>query len=333
MRTIMVKKILDDGSLCRKCDEATERLEKMNLMDRIDEILIIEEGNPGSPGMAMALRLGVDRAPFFVVEEDDGSETVYLSVMQLIRKRLEAPTPDALDIDGINGRLETGAPQKIIQWALGQFGKELAIAFSGAEDVALIDMASKTGLPFSVFCLDTGRLHDETLAFVEAVESHYQITIERVTPDAAAVQALVEAKGLNSFYEDGHQECCGIRKVTPLKKTLATRLAWMTGQRTDQNPATRTSLPVVQADPAFDGKGDILVKVNPLVHWKSEDVWRYLKEESVPVNPLHDQGYRSIGCEPCTRPIEAHQHEREGRWWWENPEAKECGLHLDKSNP
>jgi len=159
------------------------------------------------------------------------------------------------------------------------------------------------------------------------VRKHYGIEIEVLFPDSAEVQDLVNKKGLFSFYEDGHSECCGIRKVNPLKRKLATVDAWITGQRKDQSPGTRNDVPVVQADAAFSSDDKTLVKFNPLADWSSKDVWDYIRMSEAPYNELHERGFVSIGCQPCTRPILPGQHEREGRWWWEEATHKECGLH------
>jgi phosphoadenosine phosphosulfate reductase len=219
-------------------------------------------------------------------------------------------------------------PLAIVRLALQEYSPDLAISFSGAEDVVLIDMAVKTGLPFKVFSLDTGRLHPETYQFIEKVRTHYGITIEAFFPQPEAVQALVRAKGLFSFYTDGHSECCGIRKVEPLTRALAPLQAWMTGQRKDQSPGTRATIPVVQLDHNFGTDARPLVKFNPLAFWTSKQVWRYIAEYEVPHNALHDRGFISIGCEPCTRPTNPGEHERAGRWWWEEATKKECGLHI-----
>jgi adenylyl-sulfate reductase (glutathione) len=228
---------------------------------------------------------------------------------------------------------------------------------SGAEDVALIEYAKLTGRPFRVFSLDTGRLNPETYQLFDKVEKHYGIHIEYTFPEAGEVQDLVRSKGLFSFYEDSHQECCRVRKVRPLRKALKGLKAWITGQRKDQSPGTRASIPVVQVDPSFeglDGGAGSLIKWNPVANVEGKDVWTFLRTMDVPVNALHAQvsvgahvcnlgicyiyiqvpdhgvvfqGYVSIGCEPCTRPVLPGQHEREGRWWWEDAAAKECGLH------
>jgi thioredoxin-independent 5'-adenylylsulfate reductase len=230
------------------------------------------------------------------------------------------------------GELAKATPKRVIKTALESFGGEVAISFSGAEDVLLIEYAKQTGLPFRVFSLDTGRLHPETYRFFETVEKHYDLRIEYCFPEAEAVQTLVRTKGLFSFYEDGHKECCGVRKVGPLRQQLSGLRAWITGQRHDQNPATRAEVPRVEIDPAFSGRGgQALVKYNPLALKTSQDVWDAIRAFDVPYNPLHSRGMVSIGCEPCTRAINPGMHEREGRWWWERGDSKECGLHVAES--
>ena len=219
-------------------------------------------------------------------------------------------------------------PREILAIAIREYAPDLAISFSGAEDVVLVDMAAKIGGRFRVFSLDTGRLHPETYQFLERVRGHYGIEIEAFFPQPDAVQKLVREKGLFSFYQDGHKECCGIRKVEPLVRALRPLAAWVTGQRRDQSPGTRAEVPVVQLDPTFGSNEHPLVKFNPIANWTSKQVWAYIRAFDVPYNALHDQGYRSIGCAPCTRPTVAGEHVRAGRWWWEQPEARECGLHL-----
>jgi phosphoadenosine phosphosulfate reductase len=218
-------------------------------------------------------------------------------------------------------------PQEILAYALQEYSPRLAISFSGAEDVALIDMAAKIGGDFRVFTLDTGRLHAETYQFIEKVRAHYGIDIEAFFPQPEAVEKLVREKGLFSFYRDGHKECCGIRKVEPLRRALASLDAWVTGQRRDQSPGTRALVPVIQADPTFQSNGHRLIKFNPLANWTSQQVWAYIRDNNAPFNPLHERGFISIGCEPCTRAVLPGQHERAGRWWWEEETQKECGLH------
>jgi phosphoadenosine phosphosulfate reductase len=218
------------------------------------------------------------------------------------------------------------SPQEIIALALGHFERP-AISISGAEDVVLVDMAVRIRKDVAVFCLDTGRLHPETYRLLERVRSHYGIAIEAMFPDQAQVERLVREKGLFSFLVDGHKECCGVRKVLPLKRKLSALDAWITGQRRDQSPGTRDAIAVVEEDKAFGSRERPLVKFNPLAYWTSAQVWRYIREHGVPYNELHERGFISIGCEPCTRAVLPNQHEREGRWWWEEETMKECGLH------
>ncbi len=239
---------------------------------------------------------------------------------------LTHPSLTTLDIDSLEAELRHQSPQKILERAFSLVDS-IAISFSGAEDVVLIDMAHRINPEVKVFSLDTGRLHAETYRFIERVRKHYNLSIEMMYPDAAAVEALVKEKGLFSFFEDGHNECCGIRKVAPLRRKLATLDGWITGQRKDQNPSTRAGIPVIQIDHAFSTEDRPLLKFNPLANWSSADVWMYIRTYAVPYNLLHEQGFISIGCEPCTRPVLPNQHEREGRWWWEDAGKKECGLH------
>src|SRR6187401_808667 len=170
------------------------------------------------------------------------------------------------------------SPQEILQVALGEFAPEVAISFSGAEDVVLVDMASRIGGVFRVFSLDTGRLHPETYQFLEKVRERYGLAIEAFFPQPDAIQTLVREKGLFSFYRDGHKECCGIRKVEPLTRALNGMRAWVTGQRKDQSPGTRSEVPVVQLDRTFGSPARPLVKFNPLSHWTSKQVWAYIRE-------------------------------------------------------
>ena len=193
-----------------------------------------------------------------------------------------------------------------------------------AEDMVLTDMILKAKLPIGIFTLETGRLHKETLGMLDRIREVYGHDVQAYRPDPAAVDAYVQQNGLNAFYDsvEMRKECCRIRKVDPLNRALAGKKAWVTGQRRAQS-ATRTDLQVQEEDAAHR-----MVKFNPLADWSEEDVWHYLRSNNVPYNPLHDRGYPSIGCEPCTRAIAPGEDVRAGRWWWENPESKECGLHV-----
>ncbi len=240
---------------------------------------------------------------------------------------------DPSRIDELAAEHAGSHPRDILALALDEYGADCAISFSGAEDVVLIDMAAKSGHDFRIFSLDTGRLHPETYRFMERVRQRYDIPIEIMFPEPGAVQELVAQKGLFSFFRDGHKECCSIRKVEPLVRALETCAAWVTGQRKDQSPATRGDIPVIQLDRTFGAAGVPLVKLNPLANWTSGQVWAYIRDNDVPYNPLHERGFHSIGCEPCTRPTHPGQHEREGRWWWEEETRKECGLHVGDAKP
>ncbi|GJQ11411.1 hypothetical protein GpartN1_g3202.t1 [Galdieria partita] len=248
----------------------------------------------------------------------------------IIRKHetLQCVVGADLDIPLLERQFSTADPQEIINFALSTFGEEIAIAFSGAEDVVLLEYAKRSGKPFRVFALDTGRLHPETYRFYEKASEYFKVSIEYQFPNAEEVEALVREKGLFSFYKDGHGECCNIRKVRPLKKKLSSLRAWITGQRKDQSPSTRSFVPTIQIDSSFQGRdGTSLVKFNPLANQTSEQVWSMIRALELPYNELHEKGFISIGCEPCTRPVLPNQHEREGRWWWEEATQKECGLH------
>lgn len=230
-----------------------------------------------------------------------------------------------IDVIDLDKEFQAQSPQKIIKYALSHF-ENIAISFSGAEDVVLIEMARNYRPDIQVFCLDTGRLHPETYRYIDKVRQYYGIRIDVISPDGESLRKLVNEKGLFSFYQDGHKECCGIRKIDPLRKKLSEVDAWITGQRKDQSP-TRAEVPAIQDDKLFARPEGKLTKFNPLANWTSKDVWDYMRMCEIPYNELHDKGYISIGCEPCTRAISPNQHERQGRWWWEEATKKECGLH------
>jgi phosphoadenosine phosphosulfate reductase len=193
-----------------------------------------------------------------------------------------------------------------------------------AEDMVLTDLILRAKLPIGIFTLETGRLHKETLGMVDRIKETYGYDVQLYKPEPAAVDAYVAQNGLNAFYDsvEMRKECCRIRKVEPLKRALTGNKAWVTGQRRAQS-TTRADLAVQENDEAHG-----MTKFNPLADWSEDDVWNYLRSNQVPYNPLHDKGYPSIGCEPCTRAIQPGEDVRAGRWWWENPESKECGLHV-----
>jgi phosphoadenosine phosphosulfate reductase len=193
-----------------------------------------------------------------------------------------------------------------------------------AEDMVLTDLILKAGLPIGIFSLETGRLHKETLEVLDKVKAHYGHDIVLYRPQPELVDAYVAQNGLNAFYDsvEMRKECCRVRKVEPLGRALAGNKAWITGQRRAQS-TTRAELAVQEDDTAHG-----MAKFNPLADWSEQDVWQYIRDNNVPYNSLHERGYPSIGCEPCTRAIQPGEDIRAGRWWWENPESKECGLHL-----
>lgn len=230
------------------------------------------------------------------------------------------------DIQHIQTILKNKSPSRILKYALENFNN-VAIAFSGAEDVVLIDMALHLKKNILVFSLDTGRLHPETYRFIETVRKHYKIEIEIITPDKKLLDPFVKQKGLYSFFKDGHQECCYLRKVEPTRCKLTQCDTWITGQRKCQNPNTRDSVLEVEIDTTFSTKNKQLIKFNPLLNWDYTQIWDYIDTHKVPYNELHLKGFASIGCEPCTRAVLPNQSERSGRWWWEKETKKECGLH------
>jgi phosphoadenosine phosphosulfate reductase len=225
----------------------------------------------------------------------------------------------------LNRQLAGQPPQAVLEWALDRFGDRVALACSlGAEDVALLDMLAKIRPGSRAFVLDTGRLHEETYETLMLCRQRFDLKIECYFPQSAGVEALLNEKGPFSFYDsvENRKECCHIRKVEPLQRALSGLDAWITGMRRAQS-VTRADTQVVELDTAHGG----ILKLNPLVDWSEEQVFAYNREHRVPVNPLHAKGFPSIGCAPCTRAIQPGEDIRAGRWWWESPDNKECGLH------
>jgi phosphoadenosine phosphosulfate reductase len=212
----------------------------------------------------------------------------------------------------------------VLRQATQEF-KDVCFANSlGAEDMVLTDLITQHQLNISLFSLDTGRLPAETYDLIQTLRSRYSLTLQVYFPDHVLVEDYVAQNGVNGFYDSVEQRkgCCAVRKVEPLKRALAGKGAWITGMRRDQ-AVTRGSLLVSAWD-----EEQSLQKFNPLLDWTNADVWQYIKQNDVPYNKLHDQFYPSIGCAPCTRAISVGEDIRAGRWWWENPENKECGLHV-----
>jgi phosphoadenosine phosphosulfate reductase len=221
--------------------------------------------------------------------------------------------------------------EEILKWAIEKFGKKVALASSfGAEDVVLIDMLMKIDPSARIFTIDTGRLPQETYDVIEKIMEKYGAKIEFLFPDKRAVEEMLERYGPNLFYKsvELRRLCCHIRKVEPLERILKDLDAWITGLRREQS-VTRVQIEKVEEDErTFDGIKRVLIKINPLADWTEKQVWDYIKRNNVPYNALHDRSYPSIGCAPCTRAIKPGEDIRAGRWWWETPEKKECGLHI-----
>jgi len=217
---------------------------------------------------------------------------------------------------------------EVLRVAVGALGADrLAIASSfGPEDIVLIDLLAGIVPKPRVFTLDTGRLPQETYDLMDGVRRRFGIEIEVFFPDAARVETMVRTKGLNLFYAsvENRRECCHVRKVEPLGRALATLDGWVTGLRREQSP-TRAAVPKLEEDPARPG----VWKVAPLADWSGDAVWSWIRERDLPYNALHDRGYPSIGCAPCTRAVEPGEDERAGRWWWESEGDRECGIHFD----
>lgn len=220
---------------------------------------------------------------------------------------------------------EDRSPQDVLGWALARFGSRMAICTSFQIDgMAILDMAWRIDPTVRVFTIDTGRLPQDTYDLIDTVRQHYQIEIEVYYPDATQVESVARRHGMNLFYQDVNLRllCCQTRKVLPLQRVLSSLDAWVTGLRRDQL-SSRANTRKIEADNDHGG----LVKLNPLADWTEEQVWDYVRTHRVPTHPFYDQGYTSIGCEPCTRPISAGEDHRAGRWWWENGALKECGMH------
>ncbi|MGC2574042.1 MAG: phosphoadenylyl-sulfate reductase [Candidatus Nitrosopolaris sp.] len=224
-------------------------------------------------------------------------------------------------------QMENKSAQEVLRWAMDIYGSRIALASSfGPEDIVLIDIMTKIDKEKTrIFTLDTGRLNQETYDLIDTISRRYNIRIEVFFPEHKEIEQMVEEKGMNLMYEsvENRKLCCEIRKVHSLKRALKKLDGWITGLRREQF-ITRAHVKKVEIDSTHSN----IVKVNPLADWTHEMVWAYIHENNIPYNRLHDIGYVSIGCEPCTRAIEPNEDPRSGRWWWETGTPKECGLHL-----
>lgn len=222
----------------------------------------------------------------------------------------------------LQGRIE--AAKRLLAAVAEEYRPAACAASLSAEDMVLADLILGGGLPIEIFLLDTGRLHGDTLDMLGRIERRYGYAVRVVQPDPAAVAEYASRFGRDAFYGslELRRRCCEIRKTEPLARALAGKRAWVTGLRRAQSPG-RARVPIEEWD-ALNG----LAKFNPLAYWSDAELWQYLRANDVPVNPLYEQGYRSIGCAPCTRPVLPGEDPRAGRWWWEIAEARECGLHV-----
>ncbi|MHB8601242.1 MAG: phosphoadenylyl-sulfate reductase [Nitrosotalea sp.] len=231
----------------------------------------------------------------------------------------------AEQVQQLNANLKT--PQEVLQWSFDNLHPRIAMASSfGAEDVVVIDMMMKINPKARIFTLDTGRLNQETYDVMDEIRKRYNVNIEVMFPDQNEVEQMVRTNGLNLFYHSvGNRKlCCGIRKVHPLNRILLTLDGWITGLRADQTEVRLNANKI-----EFDKQHNDIIKINPIIEWTWDQTWDYIKKNNIPYNKLHDNGFPSIGCEPCTRAIKSGEPLRAGRWWWESDSQKECGLHSD----
>jgi len=246
--------------------------------------------------------------------------------VSMIRSAAKNPATSPELTDALKASVNEKRAQlaKVLKQAASQFP---AITFAnsfGAEDMVLTDVIVREQLPIEIFSLDTGRLPVETYTLMAETENKYGIKLKVYFPKHEAVEEYVQTKGINAFYEsiELRKACCYMRKVEPLGRALKGKQAWITGMRAEQ-AVTRANLPIQEYD-----AGNKLEKFNPLSDWTEQEVWAYIRMNDVPYNKLHDAFYPSIGCAPCTRAVAMGEDVRAGRWWWENPENKECGLHV-----
>ncbi|MBN8443346.1 MAG: phosphoadenylyl-sulfate reductase [Thauera sp.] len=224
---------------------------------------------------------------------------------------------------------KAAAALEFLRAAVTELGANGELTFAnsfGAEDMVLTDLILREKLPIEIFSLDTGRLPAETYTLIGEVEQRYATKLKVFFPDSSAVEQYVRTHGINAFYDsvELRKACCGVRKMEPLRRALAGKKAWITGLRAAQS-VTRTGMALREFD-----EGNGLEKLNPLLDWSEAEVWAYIRLHEVPYNALHDQFYPSIGCAPCTRAIAVGEDVRAGRWWWEDPTTKECGLHVSE---
>lgn len=229
-----------------------------------------------------------------------------------------------MEFANVKATLPSSSSEDILTWAMARFSPEITVATSfSLEDIVIIDMLAQLSYGPAIFFLDTGRLHQETYETVDRIRARYGLTIQVFSPNTEALETISTQYGYHHIYsgEAARRNCCEVRKLAPLRRALAGKRAWITGLRREQ-AVSRTSVDTVEYD-----KTHGLIKINPLAHWRTDAVWQYVSSRKIPYNPLHDQGFSSIGCAPCTRAVQPGEDLRAGRWWWENPKHRECGLH------
>ena len=234
-----------------------------------------------------------------------------------------------MDVSELNNRFEKATAEEVLIFFLKEYKNKIALSSSlGAEDQVLIDLISKIDKKTKIFTIDTGRLFQETYDLLENTNKKYNISIDVFFPDTSHVEKMVSEKGINLFYEsvENRKLCCHVRKMESLKRAFNGLEVWICGLRREQS-ITRYSTPLVEWD-----ENNNMIKLNPLFNWTEKQVWDYIKINNVPYNVLHDKNFPSIGCQPCTRAVEQGEDIRSGRWWWEEPENKECGLHKKNMN-
>lgn len=230
-------------------------------------------------------------------------------------------------IDALNNKFDAADSKEILKYFVEKYKGKIAFASSmGAEDQVITEMIANIDRTAKIFTLDTGRMFPETYDLIDRTNARYKINIQIYFPEREQVEKMVNEKGINLFYEsiDNRRQCCHIRKIVPLQRALKGLDVWISGLRKSQS-VTRRDLKPIEWD-----QGNGLIKLNPLIEWSEEQVWSYIEKNNIPYNSLHNEGFPSIGCMPCTRAIEPNEDVRAGRWWWELPESKECGLHVKK---
>ena len=228
------------------------------------------------------------------------------------------------EIDNLNIKYADASAQELLQSFMSQYGARLALSSSlSIEDQTLTDMMLRIDPQANIFTLDTGRLFPETYELIDRTNEHYKVKLKVYCPQTEALQQFVATEGINPFYEsiEKRHACCEVRKLEPLRRAFRDLDVWVCGLRSAQS-VTRSDMRLIEWDERHG-----LLKINPLIHWTEQQVWDYIRENRVPYNRLHDKGFPSIGCEPCTRAVRRIDDVRAGRWWWESPDHRECGLH------